>query len=225
MRPVETEAPRSSPLRTSSVVNQQADSSHGESVSNTGTGQSSQNNSDSLPADEEEAKPGDGLVHSIDVQLAKAEWHFHRGSYSESYLITKKLLENSPEAWDLYPVHLSCCLELKKQTELYQTGQELSRINPESAVTWFAIGVYYMCIKRYYEARKSFGRAHAINKNFSHAWIGFGNAFAGQEETEQVLSKFQYLLNHPFRPWLRIGLLIGCFQDSICLPCILGWRT
>lgn len=190
VRSVENEAPRSSPLRTSSLVNQQTDSSHGESVSNTGTGQSSQNHSESLPADEEEAKPGDGLVNSIKVQLAKAEWYYHRGSYSESYLITKQLLKNSPEAWELYPVHLSCCFELKKQTELYQTGQELSRINPETAVTWFAIGVYYMCIKRYYEARKSFGRAHAVDKNFSHAWIGFGNAFAGQEETEQVWSKF-----------------------------------
>eukprot|EP00210_Caulerpa_lentillifera_P004795 g4577.t1 len=194
VRPVESEGTRSSPLRTSSLVNQQADSSLAESVSNGGggVGQSSQNNSESLPNEEEEdVKPGDGLISCLDIQLAKAEWYYHKGCYSESYVITKKLLETAPEAWDVYPVHLSCCLELKKQTELYQRGQELSRINPESAITWFAIGVYYMCIKRFYEARKSFGRSHGIDKNFSHAWIGYGNAFAGQAETEQAMAAYR----------------------------------
>jgi anaphase-promoting complex subunit 6 len=57
---------------------------------------------------------------------------------------------------------------------------------PQRAVSWFAVGCYYMCTRQYEFARRYFGRATTVDPNFATAWVGFGNAFALQDESDQV---------------------------------------
>ena len=57
---------------------------------------------------------------------------------------------------------------------------------PQRAVSWFAVGCYYMCTRQYEAARRYFGRATTVDPNFAPAWVGFGNAFALQDESDQV---------------------------------------
>ena len=86
----------------------------------------------------------------------------------------------------IYPLHLAVCLELKKTPELYILGQALARLCPESALAFYAFGVYYMSVKNYTAARKAFSRSNSLDRYFAPAWIALGNAFAAQSETEQV---------------------------------------
>ena len=58
--------------------------------------------------------------------------------------------------------------------------------HPQRALSWFAVGCYYMCTRQYESARSYFGRATTADPNFAPAWIGFGNAFALQDESDQV---------------------------------------
>lgn len=58
--------------------------------------------------------------------------------------------------------------------------------NPERALSWFAVGCYYLCTQQYDSARRYFGKATTIENSFAAAWIGFGNAFAFQDESDQV---------------------------------------
>lgn len=104
----------------------------------------------------------------------------------DAYLITHKLMEDHPEAVDIYPVHLGACLELNNKRELYSIAQQLSELVPDSALAWYGTGVYYMCVKRYTEARKAFLRSQAKDKYFALSLIGLGNSFAAQSETQQV---------------------------------------
>jgi anaphase-promoting complex subunit 6 len=54
------------------------------------------------------------------------------------------------------PTYLSCLYELRKKTELYELAQDLvDRMNAD-AVTWYAVGTYYMCIQHYNEAKQYF---------------------------------------------------------------------
>ena len=53
-------------------------------------------------------------------------------------------------------------------------------------MSWFGIGCYYMCIGRHADARRYFGKATALDPTFSPAWLGFGHAFAAQDESDQV---------------------------------------
>ncbi len=57
---------------------------------------------------------------------------------------------------------------------------------PQRALSWFAVGCYYMCTRQYESARRYFGRATTADPNFAPAWVGFGNAFALQDESDQV---------------------------------------
>ena len=58
---------------------------------------------------------------------------------------------------------------------------------PERAVAWFGVGCYYMCTRQFDSARRYFGKSTALDPKFAPAWIGFGNAFAAQDESDQVM--------------------------------------
>ena len=62
----------------------------------------------------------------------------------------------------------------------------LAREYPERAVSWFGIGCYYACIGRHADARRYFGKATGLDPAFPPAWLGFGHAFAAQDESDQV---------------------------------------
>lgn len=57
---------------------------------------------------------------------------------------------------------------------------------PGRAQAWYTVGCYYMCAQQYDNARRYFGKATTLDPNFAPAWIGFGNAFAAQDESDQV---------------------------------------
>jgi len=133
----------------------------------------------------------EGLESTLDVRVARAEWHYCRGSNYAAFSITNQLIEKHPDAMSIYPVHLGACLELNKKDELYLRGQELMRLAPDSALAHYASGVYYMCIKRYNDARRSFTRSKSRDKYFAPAWIGLGNTFAAQAETEQAMNAYR----------------------------------
>lgn len=57
---------------------------------------------------------------------------------------------------------------------------------PDRALSWFAVGCYYLCTHQHDKARRHFGKATSMENNFAAAWIGFGNAFAFQDESDQV---------------------------------------
>ena len=59
---------------------------------------------------------------------------------------------------------------------------------PGKAVAWFAVGCYYMCTQQYDSARRYFGKATSLDAKFAPAWLGFGNAFAAQDESDQVFA-------------------------------------
>eukprot|EP00951_Prasinocladus_malaysianus_P004982 scaffold35406_cov33-Prasinocladus_malaysianus.AAC.1 len=57
---------------------------------------------------------------------------------------------------------------------------------PDRAVSWFAVGCYHMCAGQYDSARRYFGKCTSMEPSFVPAWLAFGNAFAAQDESDQV---------------------------------------
>lgn len=54
------------------------------------------------------------------------------------------------------PTYITCLYELQMKDELYTLAQELvDRLN-DKAVTWHAVGMYYLYIEKYPEARRYF---------------------------------------------------------------------
>ena len=62
---------------------------------------------------------------------------------------------------------------------------------PDRALAWFAVGCYYLCTQQYDNARRYFGKATSMENSFAAAWIGFGNAFAFQDESDQAMAAYR----------------------------------
>jgi len=154
--------------------------------------------------EEEAVEPQrDRMQRSLDVRTANAEWFFYRYlspvsfisskgtrcSFSKAYELAKSLKEECPQLQTIYPIYLATCLELNKKTEISLTCHSLNSIFPESALTFYAFGVYYMEINKPAEAKKFFNKAKLVDKYFVPAWIGLGNSFAAQARTDRVFQQ------------------------------------
>ncbi|XP_060209255.1 anaphase-promoting complex subunit 6 isoform X3 [Lycium barbarum] len=82
---------------------------------------------------------------------------------------------------------LACKAEYYHQCGEYQKCFELT----SEALSWFAVGCYYYCIKKYDQARRYFSKATSLDGTFASAWIGYGNAYAAQEEGDQAMSAYR----------------------------------
>eukprot|EP00955_Chlamydomonas_euryale_P014719 158046-Chlamydomonas_euryale.AAC.1 len=56
---------------------------------------------------------------------------------------------------------------------------------PAQAISWYAVGLYYMCTRQYEAARRHFSRALDLEPHHALAWLGFGHAFAALDERDQ----------------------------------------
>ena len=54
------------------------------------------------------------------------------------------------------------------------------------AISWYAVACYYMCTRQFEQARRYFGKVTSMDAGFALAWIGYGHAFAAQDERDQV---------------------------------------
>jgi len=100
-------------------------------------------------------------------------------------------------------------LELKESHELFAVAHALVKSYPKHACSWFAVGVYYLLVRKFDAAQRYFHKSAKINPRFAPAWIGFGNAFAAQDESEQAMAAYRSasrLFQGSHLPLLYIGM-------------------
>ena len=77
-------------------------------------------------------------------------------NFSKGYETLKKILDDDPYFVEAVPLFCSVLIQLDKQGELYYLAHKLVNANPDSAISWYAVGSYYYLIKMYPQARKYF---------------------------------------------------------------------
>ena len=76
-------------------------------------------------------------------------------------------------------------------------------------MSWFAVGCYYQLVADFENARRYFSKATSLNHRFAPAWVGFGHAFAAQDESDQAMAAYRTasrLFPGSHVPWLGIGM-------------------
>ncbi|XP_052179246.1 anaphase-promoting complex subunit 6 [Diospyros lotus] len=131
------------------------------------------------------------LKNNTDLLACKAEYYHQCGEYQKCFELTSILLENDPFHLKCTLVHLAAAMELGHSNELYLMACNLVKDYPQKALSWFAVGCYYYCIKKYDQSRRYFSKASNLDGTFPPAWIGFGNAYAAQEEGDQAMSAYR----------------------------------
>ncbi|KAL5731925.1 Cell division cycle protein 16 [Ranunculus cassubicifolius] len=131
------------------------------------------------------------LKNNSDLLACKAEYYHQCGENQKSFELTSSLLERDPFHSKCTLVHLSVAMELGHSNELYLMSCNLVKDYPQKALSWFAVGCYYYCIKKYDQSQRYFSKATSLDKTFLPAWIGHGNAFAAREEGDHAMSAFR----------------------------------
>ncbi|CAA7402376.1 unnamed protein product [Spirodela intermedia] len=131
------------------------------------------------------------LRNNSDLLTCKAEYYHECGEYQKCFELTSTLLERDPFHLKCTLVHLAAALELGRSNDLYLMACDLVKEYPQRALSWFAVGCYYQCIKKYDQARRYFCKATNLDPTFPPGWLGFGNAYAAQEESDQAMAAFR----------------------------------
>ncbi|GAB2230997.1 hypothetical protein Droror1_Dr00027280 [Drosera rotundifolia] len=148
---------------------------------------------------------GGTLKDNTDLLVCKAEYYHHCGEYQKCFDLTTQLLEKDPFHMKCTLVHLAAAMELGQSNELYLLACNLVKDYPQKALSWFAVGCYYYCIKKYEQSQLYFSKATSLEGTFAAAWIGQGNAYAAKEEGDQAML--------PYRTAVR--LFPGCHLPSL----------
>ena len=77
------------------------------------------------------------------------------------------------------------------KTELFYLGHELSSAYPKIAMSWYAVGCYYLCCNKPEAAQKHLQRATKIDKRFAKAWVALGQSLSAQEESEHAIAAYR----------------------------------
>ncbi|XP_008787886.1 anaphase-promoting complex subunit 6 isoform X2 [Phoenix dactylifera] len=134
---------------------------------------------------------GRTLRNNADLLACKAEYYHQCGEYHKCFELTSALLERDPFHSKCTLVYLAAAVELGRSNDIYMMACNLVKDYPQKALSWFAVGCYYYCIKKYDQARRYFCKSTSVDGTFAPAWIGTGNAYAAQEESDQAMSAFR----------------------------------
>ncbi|XP_065627398.1 anaphase-promoting complex subunit 6 isoform X3 [Quercus suber] len=99
------------------------------------------------------------LKTNTDLLACKAEYYHQCGEYQKCFELTSVLLEKDPFHLKSTLVHLVAAMELGNSNELYLMACNLVKDYPQKALSWFAVGCYYYCIKKYDQSHRYF-RCH-----------------------------------------------------------------
>lgn len=131
-----------------------------------------------------------GLAQNADILLAKAELLYTQCRFKDALAITDSILEEDKHNFAVYPVHLACLYELKKNNVLFLIAHELADSHPDEPCTWLAVGIYYFATGKIADARRYFSKASMMDANFGPAWIGFAHTFAAEGEHDQAVTAY-----------------------------------
>ncbi|ANB13281.1 anaphase promoting complex subunit CDC16 [Sugiyamaella lignohabitans] len=131
-----------------------------------------------------------GLGENPDILLSQADALLTQNRHRECLHVCEKILSHDKFKFAALPNYLACLYELGSRNRLFQLAHELVASSPQEAVSWQAVGVYYMVINKISEARRYFSKASMMNPYFAPAWVGFAHTFAAEKEHEQAISAY-----------------------------------
>lgn len=152
---------------------------------------------------------GWGLNSNLDVLSAKAEAAYYAGDAAAARALAERVCDQDPHREDCSAVLFAALVELKCTNDLYLVAHRLVDANPGSATSWLGVGCYYLLAKRPDVAQRYFHKATKMDARLPSAWIGFGNAFAAQDESDQAMAAYRAaarLLPASHVPPLYIGM-------------------
>ncbi|KAH8877293.1 Cell division cycle protein 16 like [Schistosoma japonicum] len=132
----------------------------------------------------------DSMNNDVDVIVNKAGRMLDVCRFQECYDITSRLIQSDPYNLACLPIYISVLKELEKANELFKVSHRLMDVYPSSALAWFSVGCYYLCIKKNELARRHLVKATQLDRRYGPVWLTLGHAFATDGEHDQAIASY-----------------------------------
>ena len=149
------------------------------------------------------------LNENLDMITSLALKHFNSCDFKACYQLTSFVMLKDQFHDGCLPVHISCLVELKKKNELYHLASNLVNNYPKRAISWHAVGAYYLLTGKNEASRRYFGKATSIDRVFAPSWLGFAHSYANEGEHDQAIlaySTTSELMPGSHLPYFYLGL-------------------
>ncbi|KAI0787967.1 TPR-like protein [Fomes fomentarius] len=131
------------------------------------------------------------LGDNPDVLFSFADALYTQLRWADCYAVTSRILGLTDVHKNTMPLHIACMYHLEHlNSKLFLLAHELVDKEPESAISWYAVGMWYMCIKKFQEARTYFSKTSLMDPRFAPAWIAFAHAFSFEGEHEHAVTAY-----------------------------------
>lgn len=148
------------------------------------------------------------LSDNVDLLSSVIAHRYNQGEYAQALELCEKVQEIDPFHLGILPTFLACLVSTQQKSRLYFVAHRLVAAYPDRAVSWHAVGCYYLLLGALDVARRFFYKATRIDGLFPYAWLGFGHTFSYQDESEQALLSYrtaQRLFEGAHTPLLYMG--------------------
>ncbi|CCO28611.1 Anaphase-promoting complex subunit cut9 AltName: Full=20S cyclosome/APC complex protein cut9 [Rhizoctonia solani AG-1 IB] len=97
------------------------------------------------------------LADNPDVMFGHADSLYAEYRWADCFAITSRILDLEAVHPSTLPLHLACMTALPHlHSRLFLLAHELVAHEPDSPSSWYAVGLWYLAVKRYGEAKKYF---------------------------------------------------------------------
>ncbi|GAA6027906.1 hypothetical protein JCM8097_001775 [Rhodosporidiobolus ruineniae] len=151
-----------------------------------------------------------GLGQDPDVLFSRADELYDGLRFAECFKVTTRILALHPSHRPTLPLHLSCMSHLPNlRSKLFLLAHEMVDTEPDDAISWYAVGLWYFAGKRWEEARRFFGKSVLIDPRFGPSWLAYAHSFAYEGEHDQAITAYSTAQRHlpgSHLPLLFIGM-------------------
>lgn len=132
-----------------------------------------------------------GLKDNVDVLFSFADAAYAQFKWADCFTITQRVLQLVNVHEHTMPLHIACMHHLPHlHSKLFILAHEMVEKEPESAISWYAVGVWYLTSKKWAEARTYFSKTSLMDPRFAPAWIAFAHTFALEGEHDHAVTAY-----------------------------------
>ncbi|KAG8899259.1 anaphase promoting complex subunit cdc16, partial [Tulasnella sp. 403] len=129
-----------------------------------------------------------GMNDNPDFLLSIAEALYAQYRWQDAFTVTSRIQELVGIHPGSLPTHIACMNNLRHlHPRLFLLAHELVDKEPDSPVSWYAVGVYYLLTRKFLDARKFFSKANLMDPRFGPAWIGFAHSYSYEGEHDHAI--------------------------------------
>ena len=128
------------------------------------------------------------LKDNVDVLFSFADAAYAQFKWADCFVFTQRILSLVNVHEHTMPLHIACMHHLPNlHSKLFILAHELVDKEPEAAMSWYAVGVWYLTSKKWAEARTYFSKTSLMDPRFAPAWIAFAHTFAFEGEHDHAV--------------------------------------